>query len=56
MVRIREFIPFPKGISLKVNVIAQLKFELTYNDVVAQHVNHYSMGTFLIFNVLGAGL
>ena len=30
----RRFIPFPKGISPKVNVINGLEFELTYFEVV----------------------
>ena len=33
---------FPKGISLKVNVIARLEFELTYYDAAVQHISHYS--------------
>ena len=33
---------FPKGICLKVNVIAQLEFELTYYDSAVQRFNHYS--------------
>ena len=37
--------PFPKGISPKVNVIAQLEFEHTYYNVTANHANHYGMGT-----------
>ena len=28
---------FPKGISLKVNIIAQLEFELTHYDVAVHH-------------------
>ena len=36
---------FPKSIYLKVNVIARLTFELAYNDVVVQHVSHYTTGT-----------
>ena len=37
---------FLKSINLKVNIIAQLEFELTYYDIVVQHVNHYTMETF----------
>ena len=37
-----DFHSFPKCISLRVNVIAQLEFELTYFDVVVQYVNHYT--------------
>ena len=33
---------FPKGISLKVIVIARLEFELTHYDVVVQHVSHFA--------------
>ena len=41
---------FPKGICLKVNVIAQLEFELVYYDPIVQHFNHYAMGTpFYVF-------
>ena len=36
---------FPKGISPKVNVLAQLEFELTYYDVAVQHISHYAMST-----------
>ena len=38
---------FPKGISLKVNVIAQLEIELSssYDVVVAQLINHNAMAT-----------
>ena len=32
---------FHKSISLKVNIIVQSKFELTYYDVVVQYVSHY---------------
>ena len=35
---------FNKNISSKVNVIAQLEFELTYNDVTVQHINHNTTG------------
>ena len=37
--------PLPRGISPKVNIIAQLEFELTYYDIVVQHVNHYATET-----------
>ena len=30
----------------KINIIAQLKFELAYYDIAVQHVNHYTMVTF----------
>ena len=36
---------FPKGISLKVNVIEQLEFELGYFDFTDQHFNHYTTET-----------
>ena len=35
---------FPWLISLKVNIIAQLEFELTHYDVAVQYVRHYAMG------------
>ena len=41
---IREFNIFPKGISPKVNVIAQLEFELIYLEAAVQHFNHYTTG------------
>ena len=34
-----------KCISLEVNVIARLEFELAYYDLTVQHVNHYSTRT-----------
>ena len=36
---------FPKYISLKANVIAQLKFEIAYCDLVVQHFSHYARST-----------
>ena len=33
--------PFPKGISLQVNVRAWLEFELVYYNVKVQYVSHY---------------
>ena len=36
---------FPKGICLKVNVIARLEFELAYYDSAVLSFNHYTMGT-----------
>ena len=44
---IRRFIPFPKGISPKVNVVARQEFELTYNDISVQHVSHFAPVTHL---------
>ena len=43
MVGIKWVHTFPKGISLKVNVIVQLEFELVLYDATVQHVNHYAM-------------
>ena len=40
---------FPKGICLKVNVIARLEFELAYNDSALQCFNHYTTRTPPIF-------
>ena len=37
---------FPKGISLKVNAIAQLDIKLVYYDVTVQHVSPYATETF----------
>ena len=45
--RDKEVHAFPKGISLKVNVIVQLEFEFVYYDLVIQHFNHYAGGTLL---------
>ena len=39
----KEVHTFPKGISLKVNIIVELEFEFTYYKVMSQHVNHYAM-------------
>ena len=33
---------FPKGISPKVNLIAQLDFELTYYNAAVQYISHYT--------------
>ena len=33
---------FPKGICLKVNVIARLEYELTYYESAVHHFNHYT--------------
>ena len=33
-----------QGISSKVNIIAQLEFELAYYDIEIQHVIHYATG------------
>ena len=46
--RVNEGKGFPiisKGISLKVNVIVQLKFELIYYDVGVQYICHYATET-----------
>ena len=36
---------FLSYISKKVNVIAQLEFELAHYDAVVWHLSHYTMGT-----------
>ena len=33
---------FPKGISLKVNIIAQLMFELAYHEAAVHHISRYA--------------
>ena len=43
--RIREFIIRSKSLSPKVNLIAQLEFELTYYNVAVQHISHYTTET-----------
>ena len=35
---------FPKGMSRKVNVIAQIEFELINCNVAAQNINHHPQG------------
>ena len=35
---------FPKGICLKLNIIALLEFELAYYDVAVWHISHYTVG------------
>ena len=39
------FIPFPKGICPKVNVIARLEFEFAYFDSIVHRFNHYTTRT-----------
>ena len=39
----KGFHAFTKSISLKVNVIAWLEFELTYYDIAVKHVNHLTL-------------
>ena len=39
------FHAFPKGINLKVNVIAKLEILLAYDGVAVRHVSHYTTGT-----------
>ena len=41
---------FPKSISVKVNVIARLKFELTYYNVAVRHFSYYSTRTPSFYN------
>ena len=36
---------FPKCISLRVNVIMWLEFELVYYDAAIWHISHYATGT-----------
>ena len=36
---------FPKGICSEVNVIAQLEYELAYNDSTVDRFNHYTTRT-----------
>ena len=42
---IRGFYTFPRGISLKVNVIEQLEFELTHFEAAVLHFSHYTIET-----------
>ena len=42
---IRGFMPFPRGISPKVNVIARMRLELTYSEAAVQHFSHCTTGT-----------
>ena len=41
----RDFIPFPKGLTTKVNVIAQIEFELALFDVAVLHVCCHAVET-----------
>ena len=41
---IRSFHTFFDCISLKVNIIARLEFELAYYDVEVRHLSHYTPG------------
>ena len=43
--KIRKFIPIPRGIILKVNVIVQIEFELNHYNVVVQYGSHYVTGS-----------
>ena len=43
--RITGFIPFPRGICPKVNVIARLEYELAYYDSAVHRFNHYTTRT-----------
>ena len=36
---------FPKGISLKVNMLARLEFEPVYVEDLVQHISHFTTGT-----------
>ena len=36
--------PFPKILVWKVNLIAQLEFELAYYKIAVQHISHYTTG------------
>ena len=38
---VMRFISFFKNISLKMNTIERLEFELAYNDITDQHSSHY---------------
>ena len=42
---IRTVHNFILGISLKVNVILQLEFELSYFEITVKHFSHYARGT-----------
>ena len=43
---------FPKGISPKVNVIAQLGFELTYYDLAVQPLHNLDSSSYSVLVVL----
>ena len=40
-----EFHAFPKGMNLKVNVIARVEFELAYLETAVQHFSHKATET-----------
>ena len=44
----KEVFTFPKGISLKVNVITWLEFKLACYDITVQNISHYATGTLLL--------
>ena len=41
----KGFIPFPRGISPKVNVIDWLEFKITHFEATVKHLSHCTMGT-----------
>ena len=43
--RDKEAHTFPKDISLKLNVIERLEFELAYFEATVQHFSYYATGT-----------
>ena len=43
--------PFSNGISLKVNIISWLEFELTYYNITAQNVSNYTKHSLLYKNL-----
>ena len=42
----KRVLSFHKGISLKVNTLTQLEFELAYHNDELQHISHCATGTF----------
>ena len=45
------FHTFPKAISLKVSIIVQIEFELTYYNATVHHISHYITGATLEFSI-----
>ena len=47
-----EVYTLPKIMSLNVNMIAWLEFELAYRNIAVQHISHYPMDTPLLNHLL----
>ena len=52
----KEVVTFPKITSLKVNLMARLKFELAYYDIEVQHASHNHMRAPSLIRTLSSSL